>query len=56
MRERGVLGGKYLAGEGHVEALISHMDVAQMALFLASDEAGSITGQDINVSAGAAMW
>ena len=56
MRERGVLGGKHLAGEGHVEALISHMDVAQMALFLASDEAGSITGQDINVSAGASMW
>jgi hypothetical protein len=27
-----------------------------MALFLASEEAGSITGQDINVSAGAAMW
>jgi NAD(P)-dependent dehydrogenase (short-subunit alcohol dehydrogenase family) len=56
MRERGVLGGKYLSGEGYVEALISHMDVAQLALFLASDEAGSITGQDINVSAGAAMW
>jgi NAD(P)-dependent dehydrogenase (short-subunit alcohol dehydrogenase family) len=56
MRTRGVLGGKYLAGEGHTEALISHMDVAQMALFLASDEAGSITGQDINVSAGASMW
>ena len=56
MRERGVLGGKYLAGEGHVEVLISHMDVARMALFLASDEAGGITGQDINVSAGASMW
>jgi NAD(P)-dependent dehydrogenase (short-subunit alcohol dehydrogenase family) len=56
MRERGVLGGKYLAGEGYVEALMSHMDVAQMALFLASEEAGSITGQDINVTAGAAMW
>ena len=51
-----MLGGKYLAGEGYAEALISHMDVAQMALFLASDEASSITGQDINVSAGAAMW
>jgi len=56
MREQGVLGGKYLAGEGYVEALMSHMDVAQLALFLASEEAGSITGQDINVSAGAAMW
>lgn len=56
MREQGVLGGKYLAGEGYIEALMSHMDVAQLALFLASEKAGSITGQDINVSAGAAMW
>jgi NAD(P)-dependent dehydrogenase (short-subunit alcohol dehydrogenase family) len=56
MREQGVLGGKYLAGEGYVEALMSHMDVAQLALFLSSEAAGSITGQDINVSAGAVMW
>ena len=50
-----MLGGKYLAGEGYVEALISPIDVAQMALFLASDEAGSMMGQDINVSAEAVM-
>ena len=56
MREKGVLGGMYLGGEGHVEALISHEDVARLALFLASDEAASITGQDINVSAGTTMW
>jgi NAD(P)-dependent dehydrogenase (short-subunit alcohol dehydrogenase family) len=51
-RRKGVLGGRYLAGEGYSEALISHDDVAYMALFLASDEAGKITGQDINVCGG----
>ena len=56
MRERGVLGGKYLEEEGYVEALISHKDVANLAVFLASDDASHITGQDINVSAGATMW
>ncbi len=56
MREKGVLGGMYLGGEGHVEALISHEDVARLALFLASDDASSITGQDVNVSAGTTMW
>jgi NAD(P)-dependent dehydrogenase (short-subunit alcohol dehydrogenase family) len=56
MRSKGVLAGKYLKNEGYVEALIEHEDVARMALFLASDEAGKITGQDINVSAGAVMW
>ena len=56
MREKGVLGGKFLENEGYVEKLISHQDVAQLALFLVSDEAGNITGQDINVSAGVAMW
>lgn len=56
MREKGVLGGKYLRGEGYVEALISHEDVARLALFLTSEDASSITGQDINVSAGTTMW
>jgi NAD(P)-dependent dehydrogenase (short-subunit alcohol dehydrogenase family) len=56
MKEKGVLGGKYLKGEGYLEALISHEDVARLALFLASEEASSITGQDINVSAGTTMW
>jgi NAD(P)-dependent dehydrogenase (short-subunit alcohol dehydrogenase family) len=56
MREKGVLGGMYLGAEGHVEALITHEDVARLALFLASDDAASITGQDINVSAGTTMW
>jgi NAD(P)-dependent dehydrogenase (short-subunit alcohol dehydrogenase family) len=56
MRERGVLGGKYLEEEGYVEALISHKDVANLVVFLASDDASHITGQDINVSAGTTMW
>jgi enoyl-[acyl-carrier-protein] reductase (NADH) len=42
--------------EGEVGALISHDDVAQLALFLISDNASKITGQDINVSAGSVMW
>jgi NAD(P)-dependent dehydrogenase (short-subunit alcohol dehydrogenase family) len=54
MRDEGVVGGKYLDGE--VEALINHEDVAHLALFLASDEASKITGQDINVTAGTTMW
>ncbi len=54
-RQRGVLGGRYLSHEGFVEALITHEDVAFMALFLASDEASRITGQDINVCGGAVM-
>ena len=56
MREKGVMGGMYLDGEGYIEALISHEDVARLALFLASDDASNITGQDINVSAGTTMW
>jgi len=55
-RRSGVLGGRYLSHEGLGEALIAHDDVASMALFLASDEASGITGQDINVDGGAVMW
>ena len=56
MRKSGVLGGKYLADEGYLEALITHQDVASLAVFLTSDDAAHITGQDINVSAGTTMW
>jgi len=55
-RQKGVLGGRYLRREGFIGAFITHEDVAFMALFLASDEAGRITGQDINVCGGAVMW
>jgi NAD(P)-dependent dehydrogenase (short-subunit alcohol dehydrogenase family) len=52
-RERkGVIAGQYLSDEGFTQAFITHKDVAYMALFLASDEAGYITGEDINVCAG----
>jgi NAD(P)-dependent dehydrogenase (short-subunit alcohol dehydrogenase family) len=56
LRKKGILAGWALSGEGFVQAPITHDDVASMALFLASDEAGRITGQDINVSSGRAMW
>ncbi len=56
MRRAGVLGGRYLSNEGLVGASITLDDVANVALFLASDEAGRITGQDINVCGGLVMW
>ena len=55
-RRKGVLAGGFLAKEGFSQALITHEDVAYMALFLASDEAARITGQDINVCGGMIMW
>lgn len=55
-RNKGVLAGRYLSREDEVSALISHEDVAQLALFLISDKAKKITGQDINLSAGSIMW
>jgi NAD(P)-dependent dehydrogenase (short-subunit alcohol dehydrogenase family) len=51
-----VLGGMHLRNEGYLPSLISHKDVADLALFLVSDEASNITGQDINVTAGTVMW
>lgn len=56
MRRAGVLGGRYLANEGFAGASITLDDVANMALFFASDEACRITGQDINVCGGSVMW
>jgi NAD(P)-dependent dehydrogenase (short-subunit alcohol dehydrogenase family) len=52
MSSRGVMAGQYLGEEGFTQAFITHEDVAYMALFLASDEARHITGEDINVCAG----
>ena len=51
-----VLGGMHLRNEGFRPSLISHLDVAKLALFLVSEDAGNITGQDINVTAGTVMW
>lgn len=56
VRQKGVLGGNWLRREGLTGTLITHEDVALMAVFLASDEASRITGQDINVCGGLMMW
>jgi len=55
-RNTGILAGAYLANEGYSQAYITHNDVAKMVVFLASDDAARITGQDINVSSGNVMW
>jgi NAD(P)-dependent dehydrogenase (short-subunit alcohol dehydrogenase family) len=55
-RVKGVLAGKYLAGEGLSQTLILHEDVTRLALFLCSSMGDRITGQDINVDAGTVMW
>lgn len=56
IRQEGILAGQHRGHEGYVNTLITHNDVAALALFLASDASSSITGQDINVSGGAIMW
>lgn len=45
-----------LAKGSPLERLVPPGDVAAVAVFLASDKAGSITGEDVNVSAGLAMY
>jgi NAD(P)-dependent dehydrogenase (short-subunit alcohol dehydrogenase family) len=50
-----VLAGRWCADEGYSEKRAGPEDAASIALFLASDEAANITGQDIN-SGGATMW
>ena len=56
MNERkGAMAGQYLGDEGHTQAFTMHKDVAFIALFLASDEAGKITCEDIKVCAGVSM-
>jgi NAD(P)-dependent dehydrogenase (short-subunit alcohol dehydrogenase family) len=54
-RKSGVLAGKHLDSEGFSQALIEREDVANLILFLSSDAACRITGQDINVDAGEYM-
>ena len=55
-RQQGILAGEYRRMEGFTNALITHDDVAALAVFLASDASCHITGQDINVSSGTIMW
>ncbi len=54
--QKGVLAGQWLEREGYLQMPSTPEDAAIIALFLASDEAGSITGQDINVVHGRCMW
>lgn len=51
-----VLAGRWLTREGYRHKGSLPPDVANLALFLASDAAAMITGQDINVTGGAVMW
>ena len=55
-RSGSVLAGRWLAREGYQHKGSVPSDVAQLAVFLASDDAAMITGQDINVTGGAIMW
>ena len=50
-----VIAGRWCADEGYAEKMPGPEDAAAIAVFLASDEAANITGQDIN-SGGAVMW
>lgn len=55
-QKKGVLAGRWLEREGYVGKGSTPQDVAFCALFLASDDAGMITGEDINVTGGGIMW
>jgi NAD(P)-dependent dehydrogenase (short-subunit alcohol dehydrogenase family) len=50
------LAGRWSAIEGYRHDFGTPEDVAAMAVFLASDEARHITGQDLNVEGGSVMW
>ena len=50
-----VLAGRWCADEGYTDRGAGPEDAASLALFLASDDSASITGQDIN-SVGYVMW
>ena len=51
-----VLAGRWLQAEGYVQDPGIPEDAAAMAVFIASDEAASLTGQDVNTAAGFVMW
>lgn len=53
--EKAVLAGRWCADEGYADIGSGPEDAAAVALFLASDDAGRMTGQDINTSGGC-MW
>ena len=51
-----VLAGRWLQAEGYRQDAGEPEDAAAMAVFIASDEAGSFTGQDVNTARGFVMW
>ncbi len=53
--ERVVLAGRWCADEGYSERGSGPEDAAAVAVFLASDDAAQMTGQDLNTSGGC-MW
>lgn len=55
-RSESILAGRWLSREGYRHKGSVPSDVARLAVFLASDDAAMITGQDINVTGGAIMW
>lgn len=55
MNPKGVLAGRWCANEGYTDKGAGPEDAASLALFLASDDSASMTGQDINCSSGV-MW
>ena len=52
---KAVLAGRWCADEGYHEKGSGSEEMANLALFLASDDSASITGQDINCD-GRVMW
>ena len=55
MNPKGVLAGRWCANEDYTDKGAGPEDAASLALFLASDDSASMTGQDINCSGGV-MW
>jgi NAD(P)-dependent dehydrogenase (short-subunit alcohol dehydrogenase family) len=52
---KGVLAGRWLTGEGYMDKGSGPDEAALLCLFLASEDGGILTGQDINVG-GYCMW
>jgi NAD(P)-dependent dehydrogenase (short-subunit alcohol dehydrogenase family) len=53
--KKGVLAGRWLSREGYIDRGSNPEDTAYLALFLVSDKAANITGQDFNLG-GSVMW